>query len=263
MGKMNRAAISGFISCFGMIIIGIATNGGIGTIKNFLHLPSAIVTFGGAIFAVLITSETFDDFIDGWRSLRVAFSKSEVGLDEIGDVIYELSLSARKEGLLALEERAQSIEDPFLKKGIRLIVDGTDSELLKDILETELLHEMEDNRRRITFWENMGAYAPAWGMVGTLLGLINMMKAMGEDPGKIGEGMSLALITTLYGSILANWVCIPVSAKLRRSSQITEMQKELIMEGVLSIQAGDNPMVIKEKIRAFRADWEEKILPNS
>lgn len=263
MAKLNRASISGFISCFGMILVGIVTNGGIRTITNFIHLPSAIITFGGAIFAVLITAETFDDFLDGWRSLRTAFSKDEGNLDEIGDAIYELSLAARKEGLLALEEQSQNLEDAYLKKGIRLIVDGTDPELLKDILETELLHEMEDNRRRVSFWENMGAYAPAWGMVGTLLGLINMMKAMGEDASRIGEGMSLALITTLYGSVLANWVCIPVSAKLRRSSQIQEMKKELIIEGVLSIQAGDNPMVIKEKIRAFRADWEEKILPNS
>lgn len=263
MAKLNRASISGFISCFGMILVGIVTNGGIRTIINFIHLPSAIITFGGAIFAVLITAETFDDFLDGWRSLRTAFSKAEGNLDEIGDAIYELSLAARKEGLLALEEQSQNLEDTYLKKGIRLIVDGTDPELLKDILETELLHEMEDNRRRVSFWENMGAYAPAWGMVGTLLGLINMMKAMGEDASRIGEGMSLALITTLYGSVLANWVCIPVSAKLRRSSQIQEMKKELIIEGVLSIQAGDNPMVIKEKIRAFRADWEEKILPNS
>lgn len=263
MAKLNRASISGFISCFGMILVGIVTNGGIRTIVNFIHLPSAIITFGGAIFAVLITAETFDDFLDGWRSLRTAFSKDEGNLDEIGDAIYELSLAARKEGLLALEEQSQNLEDAYLKKGIRLIVDGTDPELLKDILETELLHEMEDNRRRVSFWENMGAYAPAWGMVGTLLGLINMMKAMGEDASRIGEGMSLALITTLYGSVLANWVCIPVSAKLRRSSQIQEMKKELIIEGVLSIQAGDNPMVIKEKIRAFRADWEEKILPNS
>ena len=137
-------------------------------------------------------------------------------------------------------------------------MDGTDPELLKDILETDLLHEMEDNARRVTFWENMGGYAPAWGMLGTLLGLINMMKGMGEDPSQIGAGMSLALLTTLYGSLLANWICIPVAAKLRRSGAAKQLEKELIVEGILSIQAGDNPMVIKEKIRTFRADWEEK-----
>lgn len=262
MTTPNRSAISGFILCFSMIIFGIATNGGIGTIVNFIHIPSMIVTFGGAIFAVLISSESMADFLDGLKSFRVAFSKEPVELDEIGDVIYDLALASRKEGLLTLEERAGGLEDDFLKKGVRLIVDGTDPDLLKDILETELLHEMEDNQRRITFWENMGAYAPAWGMVGTLLGLINMLKSMGTDASAIGDGMSLALITTLYGSILANWVCIPIAAKLKRSSQIRELQKELIIEGILSIQAGDNPMVIKEKIRVFRTDWEEKILPN-
>lgn len=262
MKTPNRAAITGFILCFTMIIFGIVTNGGIGTILNFIHIPSMIVTFGGAVFAVLISSESMEDFMDGLKSFRTAFSKETVGLDEIGDVIYSLAITSRRDGLLTLEEQAEHMEDPFLQKGIRLIVDGTDPELLKDILETELLHETEDNRRRIAFWENMGAYAPAWGMVGTLLGLINMLKSMGTDSSAIGEGMSLALITTLYGSILANWVCIPIAAKLKRSSQIQEMQKELIIEGVLSIQAGDNPMVIREKIRVFRADWEEKILPD-
>ena len=94
-------------------------------------------------------------------------------------------------------------------------------------------------------------------MVGTLLGLINMMKSMGSDPSAIGAGMSLALLTTLYGSLLANWVCIPVAAKLRRSGMVEEMEKELIVEGVLSIQAGESPMIIKEKIRTYRSNWEE------
>lgn len=258
MKGWNRSTISGFICCFAMVIVGIVSNGGIGTIAGLIHIPSMIITFGGAIFAVLITSESFADFKDGLHSFRIAFSKENQDLDEIGDVIYQLALVARKEGMLVLEEKVETVENPFLAKGVRLIVDGTDPELLKDILETDLLHEMEDNARRVTFWENMGGYAPAWGMLGTLLGLINMMKGMGEDPSQIGAGMSLALLTTLYGSLLANWICIPVAAKLRRSGAAKQLEKELIVEGILSIQAGDNPMVIKEKIRTFRADWEEK-----
>lgn len=258
MRGLNKTVMSGFILCFGMIILGIASNGGIKTIVNFIHIPSMLITFGGAIFAVLITSESLDEFLDGMGSIRIAFSKKQSGLDEIGDMIYELALVARKEGMLALEGKADYIEQPFLSKGIRLVIDGTDAELLKDILETELLHETEENRRRVIFWENLGGYAPAWGMVGTLLGLINMLKSMSSDPSAIGGGMSLALLTTLYGSVLANWICIPLAGKLRRTGSINELEKELIIEGVLSIQAGDNPMLIKEKIRTFRANWEEK-----
>ena len=150
-----------------------------------------------------------------------------------------------------------SIEDPFMKKGIRLTVDGTDPELIKDILETEMLNHIEEEKKHIRFWQDLGMYGPAWGMVGTLLGLINMMKSMGSDPAAVGQNMSLALLTTLYGSVLANWLCIPVAAKLKKDSLAEESQMGLIIEGVLSIQAGENPMVVKEKIRAFRNDWEE------
>lgn len=258
MKKMNISALTGFLCCFGMIITGIATNGGIQTIFNFIHFPSMLVTFGGAFFAVMITSESFEEFTDGLKSFATAMSRQTLNLDDIANQIYEMAVISRRDGLLVLEDYGTKIDNPYMQKGIRLIVDGTDSELIKDILGTELLHTSENNRRRITFWENLGAYAPAWGMVGTLLGLINMMKSMGSDPSSVGMGMSLALITTLYGSVLANWVCIPVAAKLKRSAALQELEMELILEGVLSIQAGDNPMIIKEKIRTFRSDWEEQ-----
>lgn len=254
----NISALTGFMCCFGMVMIGIATNGGIRTILNFIHIPSMIVTFGGSLFALMITSESFQDFTDGLTSFARAFSKPNNNLDNIGEEIYEMAQIARKEGLLVLEEKMETIEDSFMAKGIRLIIDGSDPELVKDILEMDLLHHVEDNHRRISFWANLGSYGPAWGMVGTLLGLINMMKSMGSDPGAVGEGMSLALLTTLYGSLLANWVCIPIAEKLRKSSALEELQMELVVEGLLSIQAGENPLLIKEKIRTFRSDWEEK-----
>lgn len=258
MKKMNMSALTGFVCCFGMIITGIATNGGIQTIFNFIHFPSMLVTFGGAIFAVMITSESFGEFADGLKSFVTAMSRQTRNLDDIANQIYEMAVISRRDGLLALEEYGSKIENAYMQKGVRLTIDGTDPELIKDILGTDLLHTTEENHRRVTFWENLGAYAPAWGMVGTLLGLINMMKSMGSDPGSVGLGMSLALITTLYGSVLANWVCIPVAAKLKRSGALQELEMELVMEGVLSIQAGDNPMIIKEKIRTFRSGWEEQ-----
>lgn len=258
MSKLNRSAFMGFICCFLMIIVGISTNGGIGTIGNFLHLPSAIITFGGTLFAGMITSDSFKDYVEGLKSFSNAFERQDDNLDEISTTIFDLSKLARQEGLLALEERADHLTNEFLQKGIRLMVDGTDPDLLKDILDTEMLHEEEEAKKRIHFWEDLGAYAPAWGMIGTLLGLINMMKTMSTDSSSIGSGMSLALVTTLYGSIMANWICIPIARKLTKNSDQSLLIKELIAEGVLSIQAGDNPQIVKEKIRTYRADWEEK-----
>lgn len=257
MRKANYSVIIGFVLCFSMIIFGIWSNGGLGTVINFIHIPSMIITFGGTFFAVLITTESFGEFIDGFRSIGIAFSKKTYGVDDISNTIFRMALISRKEGLLFLEESIKEVENDFLAKGLRLTVDGTDPDLLKDILETEMIHRMEENKNHIAFWEHMGSFAPAWGMLGTLIGLVNMMKTMGSDPGNIGLGMSLALITTLYGSILANWICNPIAEKLRRASNLERLECELIIEGILSIQAGDNPTVIREKIRAYRNGWVE------
>ena len=159
-------------------------------------------------------------------------------------------LTGRKEGLLALEEEANKIEFEFLRKAITLIVDGSDPELVRDILESEMIHTEERNRKNINFWQDLGAYGPAWGMLGTLLGLINMMKSMGSNVDAIGSGMSLALITTLYGSMLANWICIPIGRKLEKCSNEELIIMEVVTEGVLSIQAGENTRIIREKIKS-------------
>ncbi len=249
--KINKAFATGLITCFAAIIFGIATNGGIGTIVNFLHLPSFILTFGGALFAVLATSDSFEDFIFGVRGIGVAFETKGHNLNEIFNKILDMSDVARREGLLALEETGNSVSDMFLRKAISLVVDGTDSELIRDILEAELFHKYDNEKKRVKFWEDFGAYAPAWGMVGTLIGLINMMKTMGENSSAIGAGMSLALITTLYGSVIANWICIPVSRKLEKNCLAKNLEMELIIEGVLSIQAGENSRIIKQKLKAI------------
>lgn len=251
MKHWNITAASGFILCLLTILCGIATNGGLGTILNFIHIPSMLVTFGGSLFAVMMTSESFQDYKNGLKSFLTAFSKNRENLSEMMEQILNLSQTARKEGLLALEENLEHLENDFLKKGIRLIVDGTEQELVKNILEIEMIQREEQKNQLISFWRDLGAYAPAWGMVGTLLGLINMMLSIGADTAAIGSGMSLALITTLYGSVMANWICIPISRKLEKSRNQETKIMELIIEGILSIQAGENPQLIKEKTDAF------------
>ncbi len=248
---MNIAALSGFLFCFLAILFGIASNGGIGTIMNFVHIPSLLVTLGGTMFAVLTMADSFDDYISGFKSFSEAFKLPNAKPEDITIKILEMSDIARKEGLLSLEEKSEDIENEFLSKGIRLIVDGTDPDLVKDILENELYHKDERNKKNIRFWQDLAACAPAWGMVGTLLGLINMMKDMSSDIGAIGPNMSLALITTLYGSVIANWICTPIARKLEKSSEQEGLVMEVTIEGVLSIQSGENSRIIKEKIKSI------------
>ena len=251
MKKINSAAATGFVLCFTAIVFGIISNGGIKSIFNLLHIPSAIVTFGGAICAVMMTADSFQDFTDGLKSFVRAFRRQEMSVYIYAEKILELSNLARKEGLLSLEHGASDIEDEFLKKGIMLIVDGSAPELVKDIMEAEMLHKEDKNKRNIRFWQDLGSYGPAWGMVGTLLGLINMLRNMGTNVDAIASGMSLALITTLYGSVLANWICIPLARKLEKCSDEELLIMEICTEGVLSIQAGENPRIIQEKINSI------------
>ena len=251
--------MTGFVLCFAAIVFGIITNGGIKSIFNLLHIPSAIVTFGGAICAVMITTDSFQDFTEGLQSFVRAFRQQEMSVYNYAEKILELSNVARREGLLSLEQEASGIEDEFLKKGIMLIVDGSAPELVKDIMEAEMLHREDKNKKNIRFWQDLGSYGPAWGMVGTLLGLINMLRNMGTNVDAIASGMSLALITTLYGSVLANWICIPLARKLEKCSDEELLIMEVCTEGVLSIQAGENTRIIQEKIKSIiELDVKEK-----
>lgn len=259
MNKLNSAAFTGFLLCFIAIIFGIVTNGGIRAVMNLIHFPSFIVTFGGALFATLMTADSFEDFQEGLKSFVTAFKQQQISVNELAEEIFRLSETGRKEGLLALEEEANKIEFGFLKKAITLVVDGSDPELVRDILESEMVHKEDRNRKNINFWQDLGAYGPAWGMLGTLLGLIDMMKSMGTDVDAIGAGMSLALITTLYGSILANWICIPIGRKLEKCNNEELLIMEVVTEGVLSIQAGENTRIIREKIKSvIEVDMREE-----
>ncbi len=248
---MDIASLLGLILCFGMVIFGIISNAGVGGVKYFFDAPSAIITFGGA-FSAILASTTMADFVGGLKSFSLAIKTTSFDVTAIIRKIIDLSNVARKEGLLSLEEAAGDLEDEFLKKGILLVVDGTDPELVRAIMETELISMNDRHKSNISFWEDVATMGPAWGMIGTLIGLILMLQNM-SDPSSIGPSMAVALITTLYGSLLANWVCTPVASKLKTNNN-TEMQaKEIMIEGLLSIQAGENPRVIEEKLKSFLA----------
>ena len=252
---MDLASIIGLVVCFSMMIFGMVTgDDGFAAIKYFVDIPSVLITFGGAFFAVM-ASYNMKDYIAGLKSFLLIFKSPTQNVPEMIAKIIDLSNVARKEGLLSLEEVASELDDEFLKKGILLIVDGTDPELVRAIMETELVSTEERHKTKINFWQDLGAMGPAWGMIGTLIGLILMLQKM-SDASAIGPAMSVALVTTFYGSVLANWICTPVSSKLKAYNSEEIMLKEIMIEGLLSIQAGENPRVIEEKLKSFLAPAE-------
>ncbi len=243
---MDLATAIGFLTGFGFVIWGIYQSGELITFYNF---PSIVIVLGGTVAATFI-SFPLTKVLRTLKVVKNAFtSKNETPNRTINQII-NLSNIARKEGLLALEEAGENLQDEFLKKGILLIVDGTDPELVRNILETELTFMEDRHKEGQGMFEAMGAYAPAFGMIGTLIGLINMLKSL-EDPSTVGPMMSVALITTFYGSVLANLFFIPIANKLKGRSKEEIMLKELMVEGLLSIQAGENPRIIQEKLLTF------------
>ena len=248
---MDIASLIGLIAGLVLMVFGMVYGKGFGVLSGFIDPPSALITFGGSFMAIL-TSYTLSDFIGGFKTFTLIFKTSAMNVSEIIQKIIDLSNVARKEGLLSLEEAASEIDDDFLKKGILLVVDGTDPELVRAIMETELASVEGRHKDKIGFWEAIASMGPAWGMIGTLIGLINMLRDL-SDFASIGPNMAVALVTTLYGAVLANWVCNPVAAKLKAKNAEEMMVKEIEVEGLLSIQAGENPRVIEEKLKSFLA----------
>lgn len=248
---MDLSSILGIILCAVVVIYGIISGDeGAAALWNFYDEPSIFITFGGAFFCTLITTDNLKDFWGSIKSIKLILKPYSSDAEKTIRSIIDLSNIARKEGLLALEEAANDIDDEFLKKGVLLIVDGTDPELVRNILETELNCIEARHAGRTSFWETMAAMGPAWGMIGTLIGLINMLKKL-DDIASIGPNMAVALVTTFYGAVLANWICLPIASKLKANNAKEIMIKEIMVEGLLSIQAGENPRVIEEKLKSF------------
>ena len=257
---MDLASILGMLLCLGMFAYGVIDNAGLANMNRYLDLPSAIITFGGSFFAVM-ASKSMSEYIAGFKSFALIFTSPANDVTGMIKKIIELSNIARKEGLLSLEEAAGDLDDEFMKKGILLIVDGTDPELVRGILETDLMC-LEDRHKKVAgFWDKWAEMGPAWGMIGTLVGLVNMLKKL-DDASTIGPNMAVALLTTLYGSLIANWLCAPISGKMSLDNTIEVALKTIIIEGLLSIQAGENSRVIEEKLKSFLEPSARNALSN-
>jgi len=225
-----------------------------GSPEIFIHVPSMMIVFGGATGAVLISFQ-LKEVLGVIGVIRKAFFSEQVDNAALIQQIVQLSQKARKEGLLAIDKEINQIEDAFLRSGMEMVVDGTEAELIRNIMETELSYTMSRHKRGQLILTSYGEYAPAFGMIGTLIGLIAMLQNL-SDPSQIGGGMAVALITTFYGAFAANLVFLPLAKKLKNRSEEEIVTKEMIIEGVLSIQFGEHPNTIQRKLMNFLSPKE-------
>jgi chemotaxis protein MotA len=248
------------------IVIALATTfvamsmGGIDPIGIFFaDIGSIILVFGGAIGATL-ASHTMDDAkgFAKWAMKGVMPPKPA----DPGETISQLlgfAETARKEGLLALESAAKQIEDPFLRKGIEMSVDGTDPEVVREVLETELAATKARHKAGAGFFVSAAGFAPAFGVAGTVIGLIDMLNNL-SDPGALGPALAVAFATTLWGVFLANYVFMPIANTLKRTSELEMAYKELILEGIIAIQAGASPRAVSDRLIAYLAPPQQEAM---
>jgi chemotaxis protein MotA len=230
-----------------MIVFSVITGGG--SLVAIMDFPSFLMVVLGSYFALLLSS-TLSGGLGIFNIIGRTFKVPTFNEQGIITKLMAFSDKARREGLLALEDELEDLDDEFMKKGLRLVVDGTDAAIIRDLMELEMSQMQGRHADKIGLINQWGALAPGLGMLGTVIGLIGMLRNL-DDKAAIGPNMALALVTTLYGSMVANLLMIPFSAKLRMHDSQESMVKEMVIEGVLSIQAGDNTRILAMKLLAY------------
>lgn len=244
---MDIATIGGVVIAIALILGSIILGGG--TFIAFIDAPSVMVVVGGAIAAALI-SFPLPNFLGVFGVvMKTVFWKVDP-VDSLIKQIVSLAETARKDGLLALESKVGEIDNDFVKLGIQMAIDGTRPEVMEDILRTEMDAVATRHAAGKGLMDCMGRFAPAFGMIGTLMGLVIMLGDM-SDPSKIGAGMAVALLTTMYGAIASNVVFLPFAEKLGFVSKKELQSMDIIIRGIMAIQSGENPRVIEQKLNTF------------
>ncbi|MCL2411261.1 MAG: MotA/TolQ/ExbB proton channel family protein [Treponema sp.] len=247
---MDIATIVGIAGAFGMIIFtAINTAGGVVGFLRLLNLPAFALVVLGSYFAVMIANK-WSVALGSFKVISRTFKVPSYNEQAIIQKLVAFSEKARREGLLALEDELEDLDDEFMKKGLRLVVDGTDQTIIRDLMELELTQMQNRHTENITMLNGWAALAPGFGMMGTVIGLVNMLVNL-DDRDAIGPNMAMALITTLYGSVVANTTIMPWAKKLQGQDTYESSVKEMIIEGVLSIQAGDNTRILALKLLSY------------
>lgn len=245
---MDLATLIGFIASIGLFAWALISGTG-GNVGGFWDTPSVVMVIGGGISTTLL-SVRLERFLSFAKVLRNAFFSKAKPPEQLIRKLVSLSETARREGILALQSQVEDIDNPFLANGLQMIVDGTDADTVKTLMQYEMdsidLRHAEGKQ----VIDLLGKYGPAYGMIGTLVGLVIMLQNM-DDPKKIGPGMAVAILTTLYGAICANMVCLPLSDKLNNRHSQEMLSLTIAQAGILGIQSGDNPRVLEMKLAAF------------
>ena len=253
---MDVATLLGIVSGFSLVVMAIKMGGGL---IWFVNVPSLMIVMGGTV-AITLINYPLSDVLSVMKVLKNAFLYKIPQLTGMLPKIVDLSRVARRDGILAMEKEVKKINEPFLGKGVGLAVDGVEPDAIRNILENELFFTEDRHKKGAEIFTVMGTMAPAMGMIGTLIGLVNMLMVM-DDPKSIGPAMAVALITTFYGSVLANLIFIPIAGKLKVRREDESKYKQLIIEGVTSIQFGDNPRVVEQKLNTYLSPGEQKLVP--
>src|ERR1019366_4789081 len=244
---MDFGTIGGIVFAIGMILVGQAIEGG--HVGSIMQLTAAMIVFGGTIGAVAV-SFPLNEFIRGIKMGAGTLTQRKGDLHLILDQVVDLAGVARRDGVLALEQRLPELKDPFLKRAVGFIVDGVDATVARDALETEIMHEFERGSVGAKVFESMGGYAPTVGILGAVLGLIHVMENL-NDPSRLGSGIAVAFVATIYGVGLANLVFLPIGNKLRTIVGKEVLRLEMLADAFSGIATGDNPLIIEERMAVY------------
>ncbi len=243
---MDIATIIGIVAGFALIFASIMAGG---SLMIFVHIPSMLIVIGGMLCSVLIHF-SLSQFLGIFGIVKNTFLHKAYSPNQIIQKMVNFAAINRRDGALALEQEMRKVDDPYLVKGLQSLVDGQEEADIREIMsmETDYMRERHGDGKKIL--EFMGASAPAFGMIGTLIGLVGMLQNL-SSPDAIGQNMAVALLTTFYGALLANLVFIPLAGKLGQYSKNESMAMEMMVEGVCAIVKGDSPTVVREKMQAF------------
>ncbi|MBM7578973.1 MotA/TolQ/ExbB proton channel family protein [Jeotgalibacillus terrae] len=258
MRRFDALTPAGVIAGIILIAAAIVWNSGTEGFSFFFHLPSLLIVLGGVIAALTVTFP-ITELKRIFTVTLQAFKHQPADMKEIVSLFIKLSEIARREGLLSLERELEKISDPFMKKGVYLAIDGVESDTITDILQAEIQSLEERHKRNRRMIEKAGDYAPAWGMLGTLIGLVLMLQEL-NDPAAIGPNMAIALLTTFYGVLLANLLFNPIASKLAQKTEREIFVKQAMIDGVIGVHHGQNPRVLEEQLSVYLSE-NDRLIP--
>lgn len=252
---MDLTSLIGPIAGLSLVMLAYIMEGG--AIASLIQVTAAMIVYGGT-FGAVIFSFSQEQLISAMKATKRVFFSQHIEFKEIIAEIVRYATKARKEGVIVLEKEAKNASDPLIKLGLEAVSDGADPSLVRDLMETQLSQMEASSTSDLKVWESAGAYAPTFGIIGAVMGLIQVMKNL-SDPSSLGAGIAVAFVATIYGLIGANLVFIPISTKIKNKDHHMFVAKQMMIEGILSIQAGESPALIERKLQSFLIEQESHV----